>query len=89
VKAAIDQVQKPSKLPGAIAGLVDLIKPAVVSSKGKSGNLLETSTTVNVQRQVARLRSLDPIIAPGVKSGKVKVVGGVFDLSSGKVTMLG
>lgn len=89
VKAAIEQVEKPSKLPGAIAGLVDLIKPAVVSSKGKSGDKLDNAIAVNVQRQVKRLRGLDPIIAPAVKKGTVKVVGGVFDLSSGKVTMLG
>ena len=88
VKAAIEQVEKPSKLPGAIAGLVDLVKPAVLDVKGKPGDKLENATVVNVQRQLKRLRDLDPIIAPGVKKGTVKVVGGVFDLASGKVTMV-
>ena len=34
-------------------------------------------------------RSLPPIVAPAVKRGKVNVVGGVYDLKSGAVTMIG
>lgn len=90
VKAAIEQVDKPStKFPGAINGLVGLITPAVQASKGKSGDKLDNAIAANVQRQVQRLRTLDPIIAPAVKKGTLKVIGGVFDLASGKITMVG
>ena len=39
----------------------------------------------NVKRCVARLKGLDPIVSPAVDQGKVKVVGGVYELSTGAV----
>jgi carbonic anhydrase len=31
---------------------------------------------------------MEPIVAPKVKEGKVKVVGGVYDLTNGRVKLL-
>jgi carbonic anhydrase len=87
VKSAIKHINADDKLPGSINDLVDTIKPAVASVKGKVGDLLELSIRANVDRGVERLKNLEPIIASGVKSGKVKVVGAVYDLQSGKVTV--
>jgi carbonic anhydrase len=89
VKAAIAHIDAKAKLPGAINGLVDLIRPAVLKTKGESGDPLDNAVRANVERGVARLRRLDPIVAPAVRKGTVKVVGGVFNLANGKVTMLG
>jgi carbonic anhydrase len=41
-----------------------------------------------VHAGVEKLRNLQPILAPRVKSGSVKVVGGVYDLHTGTVTLL-
>jgi carbonic anhydrase len=87
VKAAIQHIDQRDSLPGAIGGLVELIKPAVQQVRGETGDaLLAGATRANVQRGVARLRTLEPIVARSVKSGKVKVVGGVYDLATGRVT---
>jgi carbonic anhydrase len=86
VKAAIQHIHARDSLPGAINGLVELIKPAVIQSKGQPGDPLENAIIQNVKNGVARLEGLQPIIAPRVKEGKVKIVGGVYDLKTGAVT---
>jgi carbonic anhydrase len=89
VKAALQHIDAKDALPGSIGGLVDTIKPAVGAVKGKPGKALDNVIKANVERGVARLNSLQPILADAVKRGKVKVVGAVYDLRSGKVTVLG
>lgn len=88
VKAAIQHVDKRDSLPGAIDGLVELIKPAVQQARGEAGDKLDAAIRANVQRGVARLNTLQPIVAKGVKGGKVKVAGGVYDLATGKVAWI-
>jgi carbonic anhydrase len=89
VKAAMQHIDQKDSLPGAINGLVELIKPAVAMSKGMPGDGLENAIGKNVEIGVERLRALEPIVAPRVKDRRVKVVGGVYDLKSGAVTMIG
>lgn len=85
IKAAMQHLHDNDALPGAINDLVNTIKPSVLESKGKPGDPLENAIRANVRRSVERLRTLDPVIAPAVQSGTVKVVGAVYDLASGKV----
>jgi carbonic anhydrase len=87
VKAAIQHIDAKDSLPGAINGLVELIKPAVTQSTGQPGDPLENAIIQNVKNGVARLEGLQPILAPRVKDGKIKVVGAVYDLKSGAVTL--
>jgi carbonic anhydrase len=89
VKAVLQHLDAKDALPGAIAGLVDVMKPAVAAAKGKPGNPLDNAIRANVLAGVARLKALPPIVAPAVKRGKLTVVGGVYDLKSGAVTMIG
>ena len=88
LKAAIKHIDAKDSLPGAIDGLVELIKPAVAQSKGEPGDALDNAIRKNVEIGVERLKELQPILAPRVKDGKLKVAGGVYDLRTGKVTML-
>jgi carbonic anhydrase len=88
VKSAIKHIDDRDSLPGAISGLVELIKPAVALSKGMPGDPLENAVRKNVEIGVERLQGLEPIVAPRVKDRKVKVVGGVYDLLSGAVTLI-
>jgi carbonic anhydrase len=88
VKAAMKHIDAKDSLPGAINGLVELIKPAVVQSKGVPGDPLENAIRQNVEIGVERLKELQPILAPRIKNGKLKVVGAVFDLRTGVVTPL-
>jgi carbonic anhydrase len=88
VKAAAKHIADKDPLPGAIAELVNTIKPAVVKAKGEGGNLLEEAIKANVGIGVERLKALEPVLADPVRKGRVKVVGGVYDLRTGGVTVI-
>jgi carbonic anhydrase len=88
VKAAVTHIDHKDSLPGAINGLVALIKPAAVQAKGLPGDIYVNTTRENVRIGVAKLQGLEPILAPKVKQGDVKVIGAVYDLHTGKVEML-
>lgn len=88
VKAAVTHIDHKDSLPGAINGLVELIKPAVVKAHGEPGDLVANATRDNVIIGVEKLKQLQPILAPGVKAGSVTVVGAVYDLHTGKVEFL-
>jgi len=89
VKATIKYVETNDPVPGAIGGLVALIRPAVLKSKGESGDKLNNAIRANVDIGVGKLRSLDPIVSKAVQNSTVQVVGATYDLSTGKVTLLG
>jgi len=88
VKAAMKHIDAKDSLPGAINGLIELIKPAVAETKGAPGDPLENAIRRNVEIGVAHLEQLQPTVAPAVKAGKVKVVGAVYDLRTGAVALL-
>jgi carbonic anhydrase len=88
VKAAIEHIDHKDSLPGSINGLVELIKPVVGKVSGQPGEVVENVTRANVIVGMDRLQNLQPILAPRVKAGTVKVVGGVYDLQTGTVTLL-
>jgi carbonic anhydrase len=89
VKAAIKHLDDKDALPGAIEPLVNSIRPAVVKARRMPGNLLDNALRANVAIGVEQLRSLQPILAPAVKRGRIKVVGAMYDLATGSVTMTG
>lgn len=88
IKAAIAHIDANDELPGAIRELVDLLRPAAASVRGKPGDKLTNAIEANVIQNVQRLKELDPILAPLVKSGELKIVGGVHDLKSGRARIL-
>lgn len=89
VKAAIEHIEANDRLPGSIGELIDPIRPVVRATKGRPGDKLANVTKANVVAGVKRLETLAPILSQKVKSGELKVVGGVYELSTGKVEMVG
>lgn len=89
VKAAIEHIDANDSLPGSIGGLVELIKPAVIAAKGLPGDKLSNVIKANVGRCVGRLKELEPILSKSVAAGELMVVGGVYELSTGEVEILG
>lgn len=87
VNAAVKHIDQSDSLPGAINGLVELIKPAAAKAKAQPGDIYANTTTVNVELGVEKLKAADPIIAPRVKDGRVKVIGAIYDLKTGKVAL--
>jgi carbonic anhydrase len=80
VKASIDG--KP--VPGQISALYAPLRPAI----DRAGPDLTAAIKANAQIQADLLRTASPVVAPLVKTGKVKVVAAYYDLASGRVTVL-
>jgi len=89
VDAAIKAVQDNATLPGHLPGLIDHIKPAVVAAQAKHpANLLSAAIAENVRQTMGQVASAAPVLAEMVSAGKVKVAGGVYDIGTGKVTLV-
>ncbi|GGF52666.1 carbonic anhydrase [Azorhizobium oxalatiphilum] len=89
VDAAIKVLKDKVKLPGHLPELVRSIKPAVETAKAqKPANLLDASIAANVALNVNRLKTAKPILSGLVAEKKVQVVGAVYDLATGKVSLL-
>lgn len=85
VAAAIQHIDDRDTLPGSIGELVALIQPAVEVAKGRPGDKLNNVIRANVERCVARIKGLDPILSKLVNSGELTVVGGTYELGTGMV----
>lgn len=91
VKAACDGVEL-----GNITHLLSNIKPAVEVSKSTETGVKDSSNasfvakTVenNVKLTMQRIREKSPILKDMEEQGEIKIVGGVYSLSSGKVDLL-
>lgn len=89
VDATIKVVKDGTALPGHLPSLVAAIRPSVEEAIAeKPTDLLAAATIKNVQHNVDYLVKAEPIVAGLVASGKVKVVGGVYDIATGKVGMV-
>jgi carbonic anhydrase len=89
VSATIKVVQEGAVLPGHLPALVDAMKPGIEAAIArKPSDLVQEATIENVRHNVRRLQSAGPIVAALVAAGKVKVVGGVYDIASGRVVLV-
>ena len=89
VDAAIKVLKTKAVLPGHLPGLIAAIKPAVIAAeKTKTGNLLDNAVSENVRRQVARLKNSPPVVQKSYASKKIDIVGGVYDLATGKIALV-
>ena len=84
---AVDATIKGAQVPGQIGSLLDAIKPAVEKAKDRTGDRLEETCKTNIMLQAEKLKS-SPVISQLIKENKLKVVGGYYDLDTGKVTMV-
>lgn len=88
IKAAIDNVDL-----GNITGLVDRIKPAVNMAQNfigektsKNADYVQTVCENNVANTIQDIRKGSTILTELEKSGSIKIIGGVYDMDTGKVT---
>jgi carbonic anhydrase len=88
ISAAIEAVRGAPELPGHLPGLVDALREPVVRCRGREGDWLSNAVRENVRMTVERLEAAEPVIAEASRGGAVRVVGGVFDLSTGAVSLL-
>ena len=89
VDATIKSLKDNTTLPGHLPSLVNALAPAVKATRDQPGDLLANATRKNVIDVVARLKSATPILNAAAAEGKIKIVGGIYRLESGKVEMIG
>lgn len=80
---AVKAAMKADAVPGQISSLYPHLRPAVVESGGDFNKAI----AANAKIQADLLRTSSPVIRDAVKAGNLKVVSGVYDLASGKVTL--
>jgi carbonic anhydrase len=88
VDAALAVVTQGAELTGYLEGVVEQITPAASTVVGQPGNPLDNAIRANVQLTVGRLVRRDPELAARVQNGRARVVGGVYDLASGRVDLV-
>ncbi|KAB8317024.1 carbonic anhydrase [Tolypothrix campylonemoides VB511288] len=74
-------------LLGEIGSFVKAIKPAVERVKEQAGDAVENAVVANVQYQIERLKR-SALLSERLQSGKLKIVGGRYDLDTGRVTII-
>lgn len=84
---AVTAAVQNQSLLGDIGTFVKAIKPAVEKVKDQSGDAVENAVVANVQYQLERLKR-SQLLTEQVRSGKLKIVGGRYDLDTGKVSII-
>ena len=73
--------------PGDVGPMLSELRPAVAASKGMPGDPVLNAVRQNVILIVEKL-STSAELSAMAKSGELKIVGGVYDLSTGTIDML-
>ena len=90
VKAVVDG----AAVHGSIPGLIDNIIPAVARARAEhsglsNAELVPFAVRENVRKSIADLLSTSAEVRELVEGGKLKIVGAVYDLSSGDMEWIG
>jgi carbonic anhydrase len=89
VDAAVGVVTARTELPGHLPDLIEAIKPAVIAAHGRHpSDLVAAAIEENVRLNVTRLKADKPILSEAFAANKIKVVGGIYDLATGKVGLI-
>jgi carbonic anhydrase len=89
VAAAVKVVQEHAELPGHLPDLVKSIEPAVIAAHAKHpSDLVAAAIEENVRLNTKRLVDDAPILTDAFAAKKLNVVGGIYDLATGKVGLI-
>jgi carbonic anhydrase len=88
VDATVKSIKDSTRLPGHLPALVAAISPAVKAAQGEPGNTLENAIRRNVMLNVEKLKTAAPILNTFVDNQKIRVVGGIYKLASGRMELL-
>lgn len=84
IKAAKDQ----TVFPGHIPKLLNALKPSIEQVIKQSGDLVANATAQNVRNSVERLKQATPLLTDALGNGRLKIVGGIYRLATGKVELI-
>lgn len=90
IDAAVKAYTKNTSYPGHIQALTTALAPAVrdASKKANAENLVSAATATNVEINVTKLKESNPILSERVSQGKLKITGGIYDLTTGRVKII-
>ncbi|MBA4142160.1 MAG: carbonic anhydrase [Nitrosospira sp.] len=88
VGAAINAVDNNEQFPGHIQAIASALAPAVRAAGNLTGERFDNVVRMNVIRTVTKLRKQPPILSRLVTMKKLLVVGGVYNLKTGKVDLV-
>ncbi len=88
VDATIKSVKDGTTLPGHLPALVTAISPAVEAVRAEPGDMLANAIRRNVILNVEKLKKAAPILSAAADAKKIRVVGGVYELGSGQVSLV-
>ena len=92
VKGACDHARL-----GNLTALINKIEPAVEAvteptdeslRNSKNIDFVNTVAVKNVEMTIENIRKQSPVLAEQEENGEIKIVGGMYDISNGKVTFL-
>ena len=81
---AVDAAIANKPVPGQISSLYRALRPAV----NQGGGNLDQCIADNAKIQAQLLREASTVLAEAIAKGNLSVVAGVYDIASGKVTMV-
>jgi carbonic anhydrase len=88
VDATLKALKDDKPPPGHIPSLVDAIAPSAKAAMQQGGEVLDKAIRQNVIDNVAKLKSAAPILNAAVEQGKLKIVGGIYRLTTGAVDLI-
>lgn len=86
--AGIKTAKDHTVYPGKIQTLTLALQPTINKVLKEPGDLLHNATVQNVKDSVDRLKTTSPVLSDAIASGKLKIVGGIYRLASGKVDLI-
>lgn len=89
VQATLASLRDGTEHPGHLGALVAAISPAVEPVLEEPGDVETNAVRANVRHAVEALRNAQPILANLVARGELQVMGGVYDLATGRVELSG
>jgi len=88
IKAAIKADKDNVDFPGHIQAITTSLQGAVKAGQKNGGDLLAATTVENIKINVALLKDSTPLLRKLVEDKKLKVVGGLYHLDTGKVELV-
>jgi carbonic anhydrase len=88
IDAAVKSIKDGVALPGHLSSLVTGLAPAVTAALKQPGPTAALAVKQNVILNVAKLKQATPIISRFVEEDRIRVVGAIYHLDSGRVELI-
>jgi carbonic anhydrase len=90
VSATVNALEKQAEFPGHIQNIVTALMPAVraAAAEPHTDPLLHAATLENIKQNVQSLQEATPILSKAAQAGELKVIGGLYDLETGRISLV-